>query len=301
MKKFLSALLCLCIVLGCSVLINAQSGDELWLRIGLKFDSTAVESCTVSCSDGFMLATGGSSGYSEAADYTAYKSLMISCTDGKIVATDASGSVVNADLGSFILMSGNQDPDSRIISIDGASYRDGVMFRAGEGSLFSVISYVQIEHYLWSVVGAEIGPSYPIEAIKAQAVAARSFAIANRSRHSAKGFDLCCKSSDCQAYHGTTKEYKSTIQACQETEGLVITYNGKAVIAYYYASSGGYTMNSEDVWTQSLGYLIICCHSALGYFNLVHNGIDLLLLLSYGSGNPVHLTDLIKYRSSYSE
>ena len=77
-----------------------------------------------------------------------------------------------------------------ISTIDGRKYFGGVRVNKVKGSL-TVISIAPTEEYLRGVVGEEMSPSYPLEALKAQAVAARSFALKNRKRHNKEGFDLC--------------------------------------------------------------------------------------------------------------
>ena len=112
---------------------------------------------------------------------------------------------------------------------------------------------IEIEHYVRGVVANEMGYSYPIEALKAQAITARSYAFRNINKHKNYGIDLCT-TQDCQVYRGYVSEHDSTDDACSQTEGKVLTYDGKIVEAYYYAYSGGATLNSEDVWVNALDY-----------------------------------------------
>ena len=255
LKKILSVILALCMVIPCCAPVYAESGSGRWIKVGLYYGSTARQSSTVKCSDGFLYCIGTLDGYALRMDLSGYTQLEAVVSGSHVEVYDPDGTLVISNMDSAgVLMSAASGADNKIITIDGDRYRDGVSYLPNSNGKLTVINYVDLEHYLWSVVGAEIGPSYPIEAIKAQAVAARSYAIANASRHKSQGFELC-DSTDCQAYKGLNKEYSSTIRACRETEGLVISYGGRVVNAYYYASSGGYTMNSEDVWVSSLGYL----------------------------------------------
>ncbi|MBQ2218000.1 MAG: SpoIID/LytB domain-containing protein, partial [Firmicutes bacterium] len=93
----------------------------------------------------------------------------------------------------------------------------------------------------------------PLEALKAQAIAARSYGFMSINKHKNYGFDLCT-TQDCQVYRGYVSEHDSTDLACSQTEGQVLTYDGKIVETYYYAYSGGATLNSEDVWMNALDY-----------------------------------------------
>jgi SpoIID/LytB domain protein len=118
----------------------------------------------------------------------------------------------------------------------------------------TVVNLVHMEEYLMAVIPSEMSALWPIEALKTQAVAARSYTLANLGKHSKDGYDLC-SDVHCAAYRGINREHPNSNQAVLETAGEVMTYNGKAVNAVYSANSGGYTENSEDVWTFEIGYL----------------------------------------------
>lgn len=115
-----------------------------------------------------------------------------------------------------------------------------------------VYNRVGIEDYVEGVLAGESIPGWPIEALKAQAVASRTFALCQLRRHGDYDF---CDLPHCQHYVGITKE-PSFIQAVSATKGQVLTYNNKLIWAFYHASSGGRTENNEDVWGgESLPYL----------------------------------------------
>lgn len=132
-------------------------------------------------------------------------------------------------------------------------YRDIIEF-IRVGNSFNLISNLTMQHYLYSVVPAEIGASAPIEAQKAQAVCARTYYEENINRHKADGFSLC-GTTHCQMYIGTKWEREQSNKAVDETENMIITYNGKPISAVYFAHSGGYTANVEDVWGSPYPYL----------------------------------------------
>ena len=127
-----------------------------------------------------------------------------------------------------------------------------------------------LEEYLVGVVAAEMPASYEIEALKAQAVAARTYTMykANHGGCSAHGgADICTDSTHCQAYMtaekmtsvwGTdTEMYLDKImQAVQETHGEMVYYEGQQIQVFYHASSGGHTEYSENVYSQALPYLV---------------------------------------------
>ena len=128
------------------------------------------------------------------------------------------------------------------------------MLQAKADGTLAVINYITLEHYVYGVLNSELHYTNPIEALKAQAVAARSFGELNMKKHSADGFDLCA-TTHCQVYKGFSGEYPSTVRATDETRGEMIYSKGTPVTAFYFKNSGGYTQNVEDVWTYRHPYL----------------------------------------------
>lgn len=122
------------------------------------------------------------------------------------------------------------------------------------GSSLNIINDLSLEEYLLGVVPSEMPRSWNIEAHKAQAIAARSYAVANLGKRRRQGFDLKDTPED-QAYGGATAESYRTNLAVIQTSGQVLVYGNKVIPAYYCASAGGYTVNSGDVWVKNLPYL----------------------------------------------
>jgi hypothetical protein len=123
---------------------------------------------------------------------------------------------------------------------------------------------VPLEQYLKGVVAAEMGPSKPLEALKAQAIAARSYAVSSR-RHAQDGADVCA-TTHCQAWDPHSGDPDSD-HAVDETSGQVVTYGGRIVGTPYFGHCDGHTRNSEDVWSRKVGYCqsvpCICGHTEL--------------------------------------
>jgi len=132
------------------------------------------------------------------------------------------------------------------LKINDRTYRGYFEIRASEKSI-SVINQVGIEDYLKSVVPSEMEPESCIEALKAQAVVARTYALSIMGKHKSAGFDLC-NSTCCQVYKGVSQETAKTSQAVAQTAGKIIIHGGKAINAYYSASCGGYTESIEEAW-----------------------------------------------------
>ena len=133
------------------------------------------------------------------------------------------------------------------------SYKGVAKVTVRQGKL-TLVNVIAVEAYLAGVVPEEMPYDWPMEAIKAQAVAARTYALENRKRHEAEGFDLCA-ATHCQQYLGAASERTSTNQALAATCGEVLTYQGKPIEALFHTDSGGMTENSEDVWGTKLPYL----------------------------------------------
>jgi len=121
----------------------------------------------------------------------------------------------------------------------------GVIRVVRSGGSLMMIDQVPLESYLRGVVPHEVSPSWPAEALKAQAAAARAYAL--NSRNPGSTWDVYCDVRD-QAYVGIGIEDARTDDAVKATAGVVPTYNGKVISAYYFSCSGGHTENIEDGW-----------------------------------------------------
>ena len=151
---------------------------------------------------------------------------------------------------------GAADNDTGVITINNKEYRGKIQPTRVNGGSIIPVNAVSIEEYLYGVVPSEMSPSYAEEALKAQAVAARTYAIKKMDMkvHENKRYDLC-DGTHCQSYKGKSAEFPATNAAVDATKGLVIYHKGEPIEAVFFASSGGYTENSEDIWTAPLPYL----------------------------------------------
>jgi stage II sporulation protein D len=147
-------------------------------------------------------------------------------------------------------------PSSGRVLIAGQQYRGTAEVRRNSQGTLAGINELPMEEYLYGVVPRELGPvTYPeVEAQKAQAVAARTYAHANLGKRWSDGYDLLATVSD-QVYGGYSAEHSISTSAVNATSGLVATYNGALIDALFYATSGGRTANSEDVFSAALPYL----------------------------------------------
>jgi len=113
---------------------------------------------------------------------------------------------------------------------------------------YTVINQVDLETYLRGVVPYEIAPKAPYEAIRAQAIVARTFALRNRNRFKVDGYDLCA-TANCQVYRGLGGVTDLTDRAVASTRGQVLSYRGELVDALYTSANGGQTARYGDLWT----------------------------------------------------
>ncbi len=234
---------------------KAEASDRNdYLKIGLKFGSSSVASCTLQSEEGFLLGTAEDRGFAEGMPLPVYEKLVVTNENSAIVIRDENGVLLSSDLGSSGCIMPSDYTDEGILFYEETPYRGGIMLQAKADGTLTVINYVTVEHYVYGVLNSELHYSNPIEALKAQAVAARSFGEMNLNKHSAEGFDLCT-STHCQVYKGYSGEYPSTVRATDETRGELLYSNGIPVTAFYFKNSGGYTQNVEDVWTSRHAYL----------------------------------------------
>ncbi|WP_299493400.1 SpoIID/LytB domain-containing protein [Acaryochloris sp. IP29b_bin.137] len=132
-------------------------------------------------------------------------------------------------------------------------YRGQVRLVTTAGGI-AVINEIDLEDYIAGVIGKEMPRTWPQEALKAQAVAARSFALYRRSKQKNPLYDLVNTTKD-QVYGGIDGEAESTRTAVRATAGQVLTYQGSVVEALFHANSGGHTENSEQVFSGTIPYL----------------------------------------------
>lgn len=130
------------------------------------------------------------------------------------------------------------------LPIAGQPYRGGARLFVNNRGLLNVINELNLEHYVRGVVPNEMGPSsFPeIEALKAQALAARTYAISRLGDFSTEGYDIC-PTPACQVYRGFATEQPLSNQAVEETAGLILTYEGRPIDALYTSTCGGETSN----------------------------------------------------------
>lgn len=143
--------------------------------------------------------------------------------------------------------------NSGIVTIGNNKYYGDIYIKQVDSKL-QIVNFVDIEKYLLGVVPYEMPSSFPLEALKAQTVIARSYAQTNINRKK-KDFDLYDDTRS-QVYAGIPKSRLSNVEkAIKETKGEVITYNGRVIDALFHSYSGGYTASAKEVYGNDIEYL----------------------------------------------
>ena len=172
----------------------------------------------------------------------------------EVVASGASGGPMFSSSAPVVFAS--DDEKDAPVRFNEKPYRGRIeVFTNLRGSL-TVVNELGLEDYVRGVVANELSPGgYPaIEALKAQAVAARTYALKNRGQFMAQGFDIL-PTTRSQVYRGLTSENPLSTRAVDETRGMVATFNGEPINALYTSTCGGRTEDSENIFNQAIPYL----------------------------------------------
>ncbi len=137
----------------------------------------------------------------------------------------------------------------------GYKWYGGFEYRRSTGGNLNVINVVDVDDYVKGVLPYEMSPAWPLEALKAQAVCARTYALLQTKHRDSYRFDVCT-TTDCQVYQGANQASALTDRAVEETAGMAAMYGDKYAETYYYASNGGASESSENVWSMPLPYLV---------------------------------------------
>lgn len=149
----------------------------------------------------------------------------------------------------FIVKPGLDDTVKTVTWFKGVRYYGAFQYyRVGGGNL-TVSNVLPLNDYAECVISQEMSPSWPVEALKAQAICARTYyeQKLRTNNHKSSSFDICC-TTHCQAYPGMDKTNARTAQATAETTGLRVWYNGEPAEIYYFSSDGGATEDVRNVW-----------------------------------------------------
>ncbi|MCX5666165.1 MAG: SpoIID/LytB domain-containing protein [Candidatus Omnitrophica bacterium] len=138
-------------------------------------------------------------------------------------------------------------PDGALIYLDGRSFRGTVDIIKKDNMKLSVINRINVEEYLYGVLYNEVSHRWPMEAIKAQGITARTFALYQARQNKLQDYDLT-NDIYSQVYSGATSERWATTRAVRLTLGKVLTYKGDIFPTYYHATCGGVTEDAANLW-----------------------------------------------------
>ncbi|OJU08447.1 MAG: hypothetical protein BGN88_11340, partial [Clostridiales bacterium 43-6] len=225
--------------------INANA-DTKFISIGLKYSDTAILECTLLAGSGFIVNTDSENNIQLAETKLSIKRNqdnnidIINPQNGKVISTYNAFEILPADLGTMIF--------------NDTEYRGNLRFSVVNNKIH-VLNYILIEDYLKSVVPSEIVASWNFEALKAQAVCARNYALTNLGKFSKYGFDLD-DTINSQVYKGVKSEHPNTTKAVAETAGQILMVDGKPATTLFFSSSGGHTESAKYVWGNDFSYLV---------------------------------------------
>ena len=149
------------------------------------------------------------------------------------------------------------EPPAAPLEIDTRAYRGALEIFGNSRRTLTVVNELPLEEYLRGVVPNELNPAAfgQLEALKAQAVAARTYIQRNLGQFQREGYDVCATDA-CQVYFGVLTEDALATQAVLDTRGVVATYDGKPINALYSSTCGGRTEDAKNIFTEAVPYLV---------------------------------------------
>lgn len=240
-RRTVTLRVCAVLVAGLFQCASAGAGGEV-VRVGLVRFYKGVGQVALSSASGIVLTDANGK---QIVSGEAGAEMTLSAEGG--VVTVKSGLDVYPASGLFVSATPG-DPASTVriscLRQPARDYRGAIEVRSKPWGLL-LVNVVPVEDYLMGVVPEEMPSGYPLEAIKAQAVTARTYALCNHAKHAADGYDLC-DYSNCQTYGGVAVEKPRTTEAVNATRGLVLTYGGKVASVMYSTDCGGVTQDFSE-------------------------------------------------------
>ncbi len=184
------------------------------------------------------------------------------------------------------------------IQINGRLYRDKIKIVPGLNGDILAINELSLEDYLPGVMGSEMSSQWPPEALKAQAVAARTYAVFQKRNRAGALFDVDSGVND-QVYGGLKKEDPNARQAVRETEGELLTYGGAPIFAVYHSTCGGRTETTEPLWPGDFPYLKsrecnFCLDSPHFFWSYRMDGGELAKVLGNGFSRKIKEVEIME-------
>ena len=190
-------------------------------------------------------------------------SYSIGITQGMLTMTDAEGRLANLGESAQLSVSGNyvsimgntflmpvRISGAGLLQFKGRTYRGAFLITQRAG----LLNVVDVEQYLYGVLPAEVGANWHTQALRTQAICARTYVLKQSMNRADKGYDVVDTDAD-QVYKGAGVETAKTNQAVSSTAGEVLTYGKELAFTYFHSDSGGHTADISDVWGQNIPYL----------------------------------------------
>ncbi len=227
---------------------SAQAADAR-IRVGLAYGSTVLSAAQLQNTEGYEIGAMGADGFSAEKRVSNTKLTIVPSGSGLLVKDTETGTVLYETAAPTLAIS----PSGDLAWFQKYKYRGDFMYQVRNGKI-TVVNDVALEDYIKGVIPYEMSPSWHKEALKAQAVCARSYAVGQGNRHKNSGFDVC-STTHCQVYYGTGRATANSDAAVDETQGQYLYENGKKVVGYFFSSDGGATESAVNVWGGDYSYL----------------------------------------------
>jgi peptidoglycan hydrolase-like amidase len=250
-KRFVLALL---LILGALYQLPVRSQTPPVVRIGLTQNASTV---TIRAASAFTI----QQNRTRSAKFT-----MVLAVDPAVTGTVTSASLqyrtlLEMDGGKLIVMPKNAKTQIEAgnipLEFDNRTYRGKIEVYGNSRNTFTVVNELPIEEYLLGVVPNELNPVTfgELEALKAQAVAARTYVMRNLGQFKSEGYDICSTDA-CQVYMGQGTEQALSTQAVTETRGMIAVYRDQPINALYSSTCGGRTEDSSNIFDEKVPYLV---------------------------------------------
>lgn len=242
MKKLFMCIVTFIIFFSFTYAKKVEVPEEI--AVGLSYGSNAVSEFTVYAKSGVKI--------SDVGTVKGTVTIKQKDDDKLLITTTASSKkyTCDADDGVSITPASKKE----FLQYNDKTYRGSLIVYRFSDSDLTVVNLLKLDEYLYGVVPREIATGHPTEALRAQAVVARSYAAAALGKYKKWNFDVTNSTSD-QAYGGYDAEKEDTNEAVDDTSGEVIVYDGKIVSTPFFSTSGGMTEDPVNVWGGSVAYL----------------------------------------------
>ncbi len=267
---------------------NAYLDDKL-IRVGIYHGASSVLNVALTSDTGFDIGVFDDTAkvFTPLATSTSY-ALNVSLSGGVIYFMTPENSTVYTHSSSSPICVRASGFGGRITA-SGYTYT-GLLEFTNIDALMRMVNISYLEDYIKGVVVSEVYTKWPAEALKSQAMVARTYTLYTSGKHTSGGFDLC-NGTCCQAYLGVGKAVEATNAAVDETKGLVVAYGGKPALTTYHSNSGESNENASSAWGSN--------PEAYPYLSTVHTGFD--DTANYVNGNwsfSVSASELTEYVNS---